>query len=175
MMRLKPHYKIFLFLITFMFISLAVVLIPFIRSYVFIDNKSGNVAAYAPLESTTFKIKYTHTIHLSDVIESYKVMEDGQLMMTELEYEDFNIGMPSNAGKGETFVEEDGKYFIRNMKTVLPEFRLFIGDVDAGLSFILSGQEMDLKETLVRGQSYTFRIEYVSLLQQLKGVNIYER
>lgn len=174
-MRPKPFYKILLLLTAFILLGFAAAFIPVKQSFVFIDNKGGDVAAYAPLEAAVFKIKYTHTIHLSDVIESYKVMEDGQLMMTELEYEDFNIGMPSNAGKGEIFVEEDGKYFIRNMKTVLPEFRLFIGDVDAGLSFILAGRELDLKETLVRGQSYTFRVQYLSLLQQLKGVNLYER
>ncbi|WP_239457136.1 DUF1850 domain-containing protein [Planococcus versutus] len=141
----------------------------------FIDNESENLAAYIPLESRLFQIIYTHSIHLSEVIESYKVTDDGELMMTELEYEDFNIGMPSNAGEGETFVEKDGKYFIKNMTRKLPEFRLFVGDVDAGLSFKTKGSRVDLKGTLERGKSYTFRVERLSLFQLRKGVRIDER
>lgn len=148
---------------------------PFHKYYVFIDNETEEIAAYVPAESPYFQIRYTHSIHLSEVIESYKVVENNVLMMIELEYEDFNIGMPSNAGEGETFVEKDGKYFIKNMTRELPEFRLFVGDVDAGLSFVTKGHQMDLKKTLVRGKSYTFRVERLSLFQLRKGVRIDER
>lgn len=130
--------------------------------------------ARIPVVEDRFKIRYTHTIHRSDVIESYRLGTDGQLMLTELEYEDFNIGMPSNAGEGERFVEKDGKYFIQNMKRELPEFRLLIGDVDAELMFLYAGKELDLKKSLERGKIYTFRAQRLSIYQQLEGVNIYE-
>lgn len=108
------------------------------------------------------------------MIESYRLDDEGNLVMTELEYEDFNIGMPSNAGEGERFVEKDGKYFIEDMKRKLPEFRLLVGDVDAELVFLFAGKELDLKKSLERGKIYTFRAQRLSIYQQLEGVNIYE-
>ncbi|MBT2570381.1 DUF1850 domain-containing protein [Planococcus sp. ISL-110] len=162
-------------LIALSLIGSLITFFPFHKYYVFIDNETEETAAYVPVESPFFQLRYTHSIHLSEVIESYKVIDDDILMMTELEYEDFNIGMPSNAGEGETFVEKDGKYFIKNMTREIPEFRLFVGDVDAGLSFVTKGHEMDLKKTLERGKSYTFRVERLSLFQLREGVRIDER
>lgn len=151
--------------------SSVIAIIPLKENFVFIDNETDDTAAYIQMAEPSFQIKYTHSIHLSEVLESYEVLEDHTLMMTELEYEDFNIGMPSNAGEGETFVEQDGKYFIKNMSRKLPEFRILVGDVDAGLSFITNGKEYNLKKTLERGKSYTFRVQRLSIFQQFKGVN----
>ncbi|MDJ0330627.1 DUF1850 domain-containing protein [Planococcus sp. S3-L1] len=174
-MRCNRIQKIFLFVTILLIISSLIAFIPSQKYYVFIDNETEEVAAYVPVVSPYFQLIYTHSIHLSEVIESYKVVSDNRIMMTELEYEDFNIGMPSNAGEGETFVEKDGKYFIKNMTKEIPEFRLFVGDVDANLSFKTKGHQMDLKRTLERGQSYTFRVEHLSLFQLRKGVRIDER
>ncbi|MCH4824837.1 MAG: DUF1850 domain-containing protein [Planococcus sp. (in: firmicutes)] len=174
-MRFTRIQKILLLMIALILISSLIAFTPSKKYYVFIDNETEDIAAYIPVESQFFQIIYTHSIHLSEVIESYKIVGNDQLMMTELEYEDFNIGMPSNAGEGETFVEKDGKYFIKNMTRKIPEFRLFVGDVDANLSFKTKGHRMDLKKTLERGKSYTFRVEHVSLFQLRKGVKIDER
>ena len=174
-MRSKFMQRFLLILIALILISSAIFLIPLKRSIVFIDSDTERLAAYSLLTQSHFKIKYTHSIHLSDVIESFEVLPDNTLKMIELEYEDFNIGMPSNAGEGEVFVEKDGKYFIKNMDRQLPEFRILIGDVDAGLSLIKNGNEYDLKKTLVRGKTYTFRVQRLSYFQQLKGVNIDEQ
>ena len=174
-MRFPPIQKFLPLLIALILISSLIAFTPFQKNYVFIDNETEEITAYVPVKSRFFQLTYTHSIHLSEVIESYKVVEDNALMMTELEYEDFNIGMPSNAGEGETFVEKDGKYFIKNMTRKLPEFRLFVGDVDAGLSFSTKGQKMDLKKTLERGKSYTFKVERLSLFQLRQGVRIDER
>lgn len=167
--------RFLLILIVLILISSAFVFIPLKRSIVFIDPETETLAAYSLLTQPRFEIKYTHSIHLSDVIESFEVLPDNSLKIVELEYEDFNIGMPSNAGEGETFVEKDGKYFIKNMNRHLKEFRILIGDVDAGLSLIQNGKESNLKKTLVKGKTYTFRIQRLSFFQQLKGVNINER
>lgn len=166
--------KILLIMAVLILICSAIIFIPYQKHFVFIDSETGELAARIPAVEERFKIRYTHSIHLSDVIESYELSADGQLLLTELEYEDFNIGMPSNAGEGERFVEKDGKYFIQNMKRELPEFRLLIGDVDAELVFLFAGKELDLKQSLERGKIYTFRAERLSIYQQSEGVNIYE-
>ncbi|RLQ92951.1 DUF1850 domain-containing protein [Planomicrobium sp. Y74] len=171
-MRIDTKQRFLLILIVLILISSASIFIPLKRSITFINNETESLAAYSLLTQPRFQIKYTHSIHLSEVIESFEVLPDNTLKMTELEYEDFNIGMPSNAGEGEVFVEKDGKYFIKNMDRRIPEFSILIGDVDAGLSLIKDGKEYDLKKTLARGKTYTFRIQRLSFFQQLKGVNI---
>ncbi len=172
-MQNKKVLKILLILTILTLICSALFFIPYEKHFVFIDSETNEIAARVPVIDERFKIRYTHSIHLSDVIESYRLDEEGQLMMTELEYEDFNIGMPSNAGEGERFVEKDGKYFIQDMKRKLPEFRLLVGDVDAELVFLIAGKELDLKKSLERGKIYTFRAQRLSIYQQLEGVNIY--
>lgn len=167
--------KQLLFFTSFILFFFLLALIPFGKSFVFIDNDSNKVAGYLPMDNPSFQIKYIHSIHLSEVLESYRVLPDKQLKMVELEYEDFNIGMPSNAGEGEEFVEKDGKYIIRNMERTLPEFRLFVGDVETGLYFVADEEEFDLKETLERGKSYTFRVQHLSILERLKGVKLDEQ
>lgn len=174
-MRSKLMHQVLLSMLALIIISSVLAIIPLKNNFVFIDNETEKIAAYVPVIDNVFQIKYTHSIHLSEVLESYKVLSDNTLMMTELEYEDFNVGMPSNAGEGEIFVEKDGKYFIKNMTTELPEFRLFVGDVDAGLSFLIQGSEFDLKKILVRGKSYTLRVQRLTIFELLEGVNIYEQ
>ncbi|WP_088005643.1 DUF1850 domain-containing protein [Indiicoccus explosivorum] len=152
----------------------AALFIPWKESAVFISSETGKLAAYHPLEERTLKIRYTHSIHLSDVVETYEVTEDLDLRMTELEYEDFAIGMPANAGKGEVFVEKDGKYFIKNMDRVIPGFTLFIGDIDLELSLLAGRHVYNLKSVLERGESYLFRIEKLSWFDLVKGVELHE-
>ncbi|MGK7378595.1 DUF1850 domain-containing protein [Planococcus sp. 1R117A] len=172
-MEPKPV-QLFLLVLMVLILFCTAAIVPVNKNYVFIDNETGHIALRLPVKDTNFQIKYTHSVHLSEVLESYQVLPDNRLRIVQLEYEDFNIGMPSNAGEGETFVEKDGKYTIAGMKREVPDFRIFIGDVDAGLSFLSNGQEYDLKKILKRGQSYTFQVKRLSLIQQLRGVNIDE-
>jgi len=157
-------------------LTLILAFIPYKWSFVFFEQRTTHPAAYLPLErEKTFQIRYTHSIHLSDVIETYNVTENHEIQIASLEYEDFAIGMPSGAGKGEKFVEKDGKYYITNMSQVFPSFNLLVGDVDRDLAFQYLGNEHDLKNYLTRGETYTFQVARLSLVDQLRGVRISER
>lgn len=173
-MQIKPKQRLIILMLALTLIFSVYAIIPIERNYVFVDNKTEKITAYIKTKDTDFQIKYIHSIHLSEVLESYRVLSDSTIQLTELQYEDFNIGMPSNAGDGETFVEKDGKYFIKNMKREMPNFRLFVGDVDAGLFFLANGLEFDLKKELDRGNSYTFQVKRLSLIEKVEGVNLDE-
>lgn len=173
-MQIKPKQRLIILMLALTLIFSVYAIIPIERNYVFVDNKTEKITAYIKTKDTDFQIKYIHSIHLSEVLESYRVLSDSTIQLTELQYEDFNIGMPSNAGDGETFVEKDGKYFIKNMKREMPNFRLFVGDVDAGLFFLANGHEFDLKKELDRGNSYTFQVKRLSLIEKVEGVNLDE-
>ena len=162
-------------IIGFSIIILLSVFIPYKWSFVFFEQRTTRPVAYLPLEQEkTFHIRYTHSIHLSDVIETYKVTDNHAIQLSSLEYEDFAIGMPSGAGKGEKFIEKDGKYYITNMSQVFPSFNMMVGDVDRDLALRYEENEFDLKKFLKRGETYTFQVARLSLFDQLRGVKIRE-
>lgn len=159
---------ILLFITTLMYI-------PYNQALVFEYQNTGKMLAYIPFSKEhTFKIKYTHSIHLSDVVESYKIKDDKDIQQYELMFEDFAIGMPSEANEGEIFVEDNGKYYIKNMNHIFPHFDLRIGQVKANHTVIYEGKEYPLRQFIEPGTWVRIKVEKLSILQQLKGVNIIE-
>lgn len=149
--------------------------IPYKWSFVFFEQRTTNPVAYLPLKNEKmFYIRYTHSIHLSDVIESYKITNGKDIQLSALEYEDFAIGMPSGAEIGEEFSEKDGKYYITNMSRVYPSFDILVGDIDLDLTLTYLGEEHHLKQYLTKGESYNFQITKVSIYDQLRGVRLSE-
>lgn len=156
--------------------SIALLLfIPFRQALAFEFQDSGKLLAYIPLtKEEKFQIKYTHSIHLTDVVESYQKTVNGEIKQYELMYEDFSIGMPENAGEGEVFEQKDGKYYLKNMNRVFPYFDLRLGQVRANHTVIYMGKEYPLSNYIEPGTWVRIKIEKMNLFQQLKGVNILE-
>ncbi|WP_080847042.1 DUF1850 domain-containing protein [Cytobacillus gottheilii] len=162
-------------LLVFLIITSIVVIliIPTRQALVFEYQNTGDVLAFLPLsEQSTFKMKYTHSIHLSDVIESYRFTEENEIKQYELMYEDFAIGMPENAAKGEVFEQKDGKYYIKNMNRVFPYFDLRVGKVRANHTIIFNNKEYPLAHYVEPGTWIRIKADKLNLLQQLKGVNM---
>ena len=163
---------------------LALFVLVLIPVFLFIPNKdalvfqyqnSGKVLAYFPLsEGDSFQMKYIHSIHLSDVVESYTVTKGNEIKQIELMYEDFAIGMPENAAAGETFEHRNGKYYIKNMDNRFPFFDLRIGKVRANHTLIVGTNEYPLSHYIEPGTWVRLKIERINLWQQWKGVNILE-
>lgn len=149
--------------------------IPFKQALVFEYQNTGKVLAYIPIsEEDTFKIKYTHSIHLSDVVESFKLDNNGQIHLYELVYEDFAIGMPENASDGEVFEQKDGKYYIKNIKQVFPQIDMRIGEVRANHTIIFQDKEYPLTRFIEPGTWVRIKIEKLNVFEQMKGVNLVE-
>ncbi|WP_338472197.1 DUF1850 domain-containing protein [Niallia sp. XMNu-256] len=167
--------KLLIVLFSVLFVISIFILIPYQRCLVFQFQNSGQVIAYMPISSSeSFRIKYTHSIHLSDVVESYKLTKDGEIKLYEMEYEDFSIGMPSHASDGERFEQIDGKYYLKNMNQVFPSFDLRVGKVRADHTLIFKGKEYPLSHSIEPGTWTRIKIEKINLWQQWKGVNIIE-
>ena len=162
-------------LLPFIFFALILILLfmPMKECLVFQFQNSGHVLAYIPIsKGETFQMKYTHSIHLSDVVDRYLITESSQVKQFELIYEDFSIGMPAHASKGETFERNNGKYYLKNMNRVFPSFDLRIGKVRANHTLIYQEKEYPLSHYLEPGTWVRIKIERINLWQQWKGVNI---
>lgn len=171
----KNHRVIISFLLPLILLIITILtLIPYKKALIFEQERTAKILAYIPFsKDLSFKIKYTHSIHLSDVVESYQVKtDDGQIRLYELHYEDFAIGMPSGAEKGEIFEMEDGGYTIKNMNRLFPYFDLRIGQVKADHKLIYDNEEYLLSQYIEPGTLVRVKSVKLNLVQQLKGVNI---
>lgn len=165
--------KKWLFIILAVSIS-ALFFIPFERSITFTETKTEQPEQFfLPLKNEdTFQFVFTHSIHLTDVIESYKVLPANDFQMLAMEYSDVAIGMPSYAEEGQTLHYENGVYTLKYMDAKLKEFTLHIGDVDYKLNLQHKGRIIPLKDYLIRGKSYLIKIKRLSLYDKLKGVEL---
>ncbi|WP_416145035.1 hypothetical protein [Planococcus koreensis] len=71
-MQPKPARRILLPLLAFILGISALLFAPIQKSFTFTDNRTGDITAYLRIKEPSFQIKYIHSIHLSEVLESYK-------------------------------------------------------------------------------------------------------
>lgn len=144
--------------------------IPFLKVLQFEQQrvKNGNTYYIKVADDNQFQIVFTHSIHLSDVIETYEV-KGSQIQLLSMQYSDVAIGMPAYAEVGQTLIYEDGVYTLSYEDAMLDNFNLYIGDVDHGLTFKYEAKQFNLKELLGRGNTYNLSIQTISLLDWWKG------
>jgi len=152
-----------------------VIFLPLQKVFTFTETRIAHPKVhYIPISvEQTFQIRYTHSIHKSDVLESYQYIKGNRIEMLEMEYEDLAIGMPSYAEEHQTLIQRNGKYVLQfNNSAILDNFTIYIGDLDLDLVFNYADEEYDLKKDLQRGKSYLFEIKRLSLYEQWKGVRM---
>ncbi|WP_431028810.1 DUF1850 domain-containing protein [Lysinibacillus sp. LZ02] len=149
--------------------------IPIFPVFSFIETRTEKTEMYYLEydEDPHFQIVFTHSIHLTDVVESYEALPTYDIRLHSMRYSDVAIGMPGYAEEGQTLIYEDGIYTLYYDNAVLPNFTLYIGDVDYTLRFEYRGKTYNLKENLSRGKSYLFEIKKVSIYDKMKGVELY--
>ncbi|MFJ7408035.1 MULTISPECIES: DUF1850 domain-containing protein [unclassified Lysinibacillus] len=151
-----------------------IIFLPLQKVFAFTETRIDNPKVhYIPFAADdAFRIRYTHSIHKSDVLEYYRCVEEKRIQMLGMEYEDLAIGMPGYAEENQTLTQRDGKYFLQFDKEVIDNFTIFIGDLDLDLVFVYKNDEYDLKKDLQRGKSYLFEVKRISLYERWKGVRL---
>lgn len=151
---------------------------PFQTALVFNKENSNQIVAYLPVEEgDSFQIIYTHSIHLSDVVEKYMVMPDDSIKQQETIYENYGIGMPSNDAGGGTFVYEDGKYHIKDMNRIFPSIHLRNGKVVSKHRLVWGEQGEHMvwfNDYFEPGARFTMKVDQLSLWKYMRGVKIHD-
>lgn len=119
-------------------------------------------------ENTTFGIRWTHSIHRSRIEEQYRI-QGGQIVLTEMSFHDYGIGMENQLAAGEELVISDGAFHIRRMNRSFPALHLFIGQVRANHTLLFAGQEFPLASIDEPGASITIQAEKRSILNEIGG------
>ncbi len=156
-------------------VLLAFIFIP-IRAYVVfypVEENGESVLIPITQEGAEFSILYTHSIHLSDVLETYRITTDKEIEQTSLTYEDTSIGMPGNSTGNERFSQtEDGKYMISNMHRIFPEIYLRVGQVAANHRIVLGGKKYEMTHFFREGTLIKIQVQKLSLYKIWKGVTL---
>ncbi|CAM5210666.1 hypothetical protein UACE39S_01907 [Ureibacillus acetophenoni] len=166
--------RVFLLISAILIIVFVVVFIPIFKVFSFTETRTNNPQMFYinVSKENGFQIRFTHSIHLTDVLESYEIQGSKELKLVSMEYEDVAIGMPAYAEEDQTLTYENGKYTISYKNKTIDNFTLYVGNVDYDLFFNYDNKEYNLKENLGRGSSYLFEVKTVSLYDKLKGVLI---
>lgn len=178
MFRTKKKIMITAMLIVcFVLISVAV-FIPYQQALVFYKKNTNQLNIYLPIETgDTFQLIWKHSIHKTDVVEKYNVLDTG-VEQYEIVYEHFGIGMPSNATGEEEYVYENGKHHIKNMSNYFSEINWRNGK-KVSENRIVWGSSDDEKVAWMNdfvdpGELFTIKIERLSIWDRLKGEKIHE-
>ncbi len=151
-----------------------VIFLPFQKVFAFTETRLNDpVVHFIPLTPVdTFEIRYTHSIHKTDVLEHYKCVDGTSIQMLGMEYESLAIGMPSYAEENQTLTKRNGKYYLEFDNEFIENFTIYIGDLDLDLVLDYEDYEYDLKKDLQRGKSYLFEVKHLSLYEQWKGARM---
>lgn len=170
--------RLWFVIILFIAVIICMLFLPYRTALVFYVENTDQVEAFLPLQKgDTFQIIFKHSIHLTDVTEKYLVMDNNQIRQYEIVYEEFGIGMPSNAQEGETFVYEDGKYHIKDLNNIFSSMNIRNGKTVSETRLVWGNQGEHMvwfNDYFAPGAWFTLKIEKLTLWQYLKGVSIHE-
>lgn len=143
--------------------------VPLIPSLVIRDTHSQQLLWSSRIaENSTFGLRWTHSIHRSLVEEKYRI-NGGTIILSEMSFHDYGIGMENELAPGEKLEIKDGQFRILNMNRYFPALHLFIGQVRANHTLLFSGTEIPLGSIGKPGSAITIQIEKRSILSEIGG------
>ena len=118
-----------------------------------------------------FILKYTHSVALTPVWEIFIIDKDYQIVLIETDFLDHGAGLPYTTFENEIFVEEEGRFKIKNMHRIIPTPIYYrIGAVRENI-FYFKGEEINLS-SLVGDRLLTIEIDRNNLFNYLVGGNL---
>ena len=115
-----------------------------------------------------FILKYTHSVALTPVWEIFIIDKDYQIILIETDFLDHGAGLPYTTFENEIFVEEEGRFKIKNMHRIMPNPIYYrIGAVRENI-FYFKGEEINLS-SLVGDRLLTLEIDRNNLFNYLIG------
>ncbi|HDP36805.1 MAG TPA: DUF1850 domain-containing protein, partial [Candidatus Atribacteria bacterium] len=115
-----------------------------------------------------FILKYTHSVALTPVWEIFIIDKDYQIVLIETDFLDHGAGLPYTTFENEIFVEEEGRFKIKNMHRIIPTPIYYrIGAIRENF-FYFKGEEINLS-SLVGDRLITLEVDRNNLFNYLIG------
>ena len=118
-----------------------------------------------------FILKYTHSVALTPVWEIFIIDKDYQIVLIETDFLDHGAGLPYAPFGKEKFVEEDGKFKIKNMYRIMPSpINYMVGTIYENILYF-KNKEINFS-SLVGNKILTIELYKNNLLNYLLGENL---
>jgi hypothetical protein len=119
-------------------------------------------------EESRFGIRWIHSIHRTPIEEFYRV-RGTSVVLDEMTFEEYGIGMESGLAPGEKLLTEEGTFRIVNMNRIFPALHLFIGQVRANHTLLFQGQEIPFSTLDTPGSAVTIQVEKQTIWERFGG------
>jgi len=136
---------------TIIFLGLVIVLITIILFFMSIytlelrSYSDGELIFRQRVRSgDNFTIKYTHSVALTPVWEIFAIDDKYQVVLIETDFLDHGAGMPYASFDQEIFIEEEGKFKIKNMNRIMPDPILYMVGINSENCFYIKDKEINL-------------------------------
>jgi len=115
-----------------------------------------------------FILKYTHSVALTPVWEIFIIDKDYQIVLIETNFLDHGAGLPYTTFENEIFMEEEGRFKIKNMHRIMPNPIYYrIGAVRENV-FYFKDEEINLS-SLLGDRLLTLEVNKNNLFNYLIG------
>lgn len=95
-----------------------------------------------------FTLRYTHSVALTPVWEIFIIDKDYQIILIETDFLDHGAGLPYTTFENEIFVEEEGRFKIKNMhRNISAPFYYRVGAVRENI-FYFKDKKIDLSSSV---------------------------
>jgi len=115
-----------------------------------------------------FILKYTHSVALTPVWEIFIIDKDYQIVLIETDFLDHGAGLPYTTFEDEIFVEEEGRFKIKNMHRIMPTPIYYRIGAERKNIFYFKGEEINLS-SLVGDRLLTLETDRNNLFNYLIG------
>ena len=100
-------------------------------------------------DTKTFSLRYTHSVEKTPVIESFRILDNGKLLLFSTAYKSYGVGLPSLPEEG-TLSVSDGWLLLENLHREYPEIKLRVGP-EAGVSIELNNKTYPIYQWYTAG------------------------
>ncbi len=95
-----------------------------------------------------FTLKYIHSVALSPIWEIFIIDDRYQIILVETDFLNHGAGMPYAPFGQEIFIEEEGKFKIKNMHRIMPNPILYMVGRSSENCFYIEDKEINLSSLL---------------------------
>lgn len=118
-------------------------------------------------EQNYFDVKWTHSVSLRPVIETYRVNDDYTISLIQMIFDSFGANLPSSPEHGTIWEFNDEYIRVYNYDVAFDAVPVVIGKAVANHSFIYNGNEIFLKDIYKPGGYVNIRVVNKSVLNYL--------
>lgn len=103
-------------------------------------------------------MQYIHSVEKTPVIECFRVLDDGRLMLTATAYKSYGVGLPSLPEEGRLTVA-DGWMVLEDLQRVFPDIRIRVGP-EAGASLEVENKKYPIYQWYPAGSLVIIRQDF---------------